>query len=137
MGTEKRERQKRNRQQRLTELAAQQRRAKVKKRGLQFGIGVPAVVLALFLIVNVFAGDDSKSPTDDQLREETQKLLGITTTSEGSAPAETIPATTVPGKTLTGETPCPKTDGSEERVTKFEKAPAMCIDPTKIGRAHV
>ena len=58
-------------------------------------------------------------------------LLGITTTSEGSAPAETIPATTVPGKTLTGDTPCPKTDGSEERVTKFEKAPAMCIDPTK------
>ncbi len=131
MGTEKRERQKQNRQQRLTELAAQQRRAKVKKRGLQFGIGVPAVVLALFLIVNVFAGDDSNSPTDEQLREEAQALLGVTTTSEGSAPAETIPATTVPGKTLTGDTPCPKTDGSEERVTKFEKAPAMCIDPTK------
>ena len=59
MGTEKRERQKQNRQQRLTELAAKQRRSKTKKRGLQFGIGIPAVVLALFLIVNVFAGDDS------------------------------------------------------------------------------
>jgi len=135
VGTEKRERQKQNRQQRLTELAVKQRRSKAKKRGLQFGIGIPAVVLALFLIVNVFAGDDSSTaPTDDQLREEVQTLLGGSTTVPGdtTAPAEsTIPATTVPGKTISGDTPCPAADGSEARVTKFEKAPPMCIDATK------
>ena len=38
---------------------------------------------------------------------------------------------TVPGRKITGVTPCPKTDGTEERVTKFEQAPAMCIDPVK------
>lgn len=133
MGTEKRERQKQNRQQRLSELAVQQKRAKVKKRGLQFGIGIPAVILALFLIVNVFAGDDSPAPSDDALKEEIQSLLGVTTLPEGESAgtASTIPATTVPGKTVTGDTACPKADGTEERVTKFEKAPPMCIDATK------
>jgi cyclophilin family peptidyl-prolyl cis-trans isomerase len=134
VGTEKRERQKQNRQQRLTELAAKQRRSKTKKRGLQFGIGIPAVVLALFLIVNVFAGDDSSpSPTDDALREEVQTLLGATTVPGGDTEASgsTIPATTVPGKSISGDTPCPATDGSEARVTKFEKAPPMCIDAAK------
>ena len=133
MGTEKRERQKQNRQQRLSELAVQQKRAKVKKRGLQFGIGIPAVILALFLIVNVFAGDDSPAPSDDALKEEIQSLLGVTSLPEGESAetASTIPATTVPGKTVTGDTACPKADGTEERVTKFEKAPPMCIDATK------
>lgn len=133
MGTEKRERQKQNRQQRLSELAVQQKRAKVKKRGLQFGIGIPAVILALFLIVNVFAGDDSPAPSDDALKEEIQSLLGVTSLPEGESAetASTVPATTVPGKTITGDTACPKADGTEERVTKFEKAPPMCIDATK------
>lgn len=133
MGTEKRERQKQNRQQRLSELAVQQKRAKVKKRGLQFGIGIPAVILALFLIVNVFAGDDS-GPSDDAIKEEIQALLGATTLPEGAtddATASTVPATTVPGKAISGDTACPKADGTEERVTKFEKAPPMCIDATK------
>ena len=133
MGTEKRERQKQNRQQRLSELAVQQKRAKVKKRGLQFGIGIPAVILALFLIVNVFAGDDS-GPSDAELTEQVTDLLGGSTvpadaTNDSTAP--TVPATTVPGKTITGDTTCPKADGTEERVTKFEKAPPMCIDATK------
>jgi len=133
VGTEKRERQKQNRHQRLSELAVQQKRAKVKKRGLQFGIGIPAVILALFLIVNVFAGDDS-GPSDDAIKEEIQALLGATTLPEGAtddATASTVPATTVPGKTISGDTACPKADGTEERVTKFEKAPPMCIDATK------
>ena len=133
MGTEKRERQKQNRQQRLSELAVQQKRAKVKKRGLQFGIGIPAVILALFLIVNVFAGDDS-GPSDAELTEQVTELLGGSTvpadaTNDSTAP--TVPATTVPGKTITGDTACPKADGTEERVTKFEKAPPTCIDATK------
>ena len=132
MGTEKRERQKQNRQQRLTELAVQQRKNKIKKRGLQFGIGVPAVVLALFLIVNVFSGDKATPTSDSALREEVQNLLGASTTIETpDSAAPTIPPTTTAGKTLTGATPCPKTDGTEERVTKFEQAPPMCIDAAK------
>jgi cyclophilin family peptidyl-prolyl cis-trans isomerase len=121
VGTEKRERQKQNRQQRLTELAQQQKRAKTKKRALQFGVGIPALVLALFLIVNVFSGDDNDNAAVD------------------SVPADTTPAvtqstlnvTTVPGVPVTGDTPCPKTDGTQDRSTLFEKSPTMCIDPAK------
>jgi peptidylprolyl isomerase len=38
---------------------------------------------------------------------------------------------TVPSRKITGATPCPKTDGTEERATKFEQAPTMCIDLVK------
>lgn len=121
MGTEKRERQKQNRQQRLTQLAQQQKRAKAKKRGLQFGIGIPALVLALFLIVNVFGGSDNESTTD---------TAAADTTAPAATPS-TLNVTTVPGVPVTGDTPCPKTDGTQERSTLFEKAPTMCIDPAK------
>ena len=55
-----------------------------------------------------------------------------------SEPIETLPVTTTPpsliepafaGAALTGETPCPATDGSQERTTQFETAPPVCIDP--------
>ncbi len=121
MGTEKRERQKQNRQQRLTELAQQQKRAKAKKRALQFGIGIPAIVLALFLIVNVFSGDDNDNAAVDSVPADTTP----------AATQSTLNVTTIPGVPVTGDTPCPKTDGTQERSTLFEKPPTMCIDPAK------
>jgi cyclophilin family peptidyl-prolyl cis-trans isomerase len=121
VGTEKRERQKQNRQQRLTELAQQQKRAKAKKRALQFGIGIPAIVLALFLIVNVFSGDDNDNAAVDSVPADTTP----------AATQSTLNVTTIPGVPVTGDTPCPKTDGTQERSTLFEKPPTMCIDPAK------
>jgi cyclophilin family peptidyl-prolyl cis-trans isomerase len=120
VGTEKRERQKQNRQQRLTELAQQQKRTKTKRRALQFGIGIPALVLALFLVVNVFS-DDNDNAIVDSVPADTSP--GVT--------QSTLNVTTVPGIPVTGDTPCPKTDGSQERSTLFEKAPTLCIDPAK------
>jgi cyclophilin family peptidyl-prolyl cis-trans isomerase len=120
VGTEKRERQKQNRQQRLTELAQQQKRTKTKRRALQFGIGIPALVLALFLVVNVFS-DDTDNAIVDSVPADTSP--GVT--------QSTLNVTTVPGIPVTGDTPCPKTDGSQERSTLFEKAPTLCIDPAK------
>jgi len=38
---------------------------------------------------------------------------------------------TVPSRQITGPTPCPKTDGTEERATKFQQAPTICINPAK------
>ena len=42
-------------------------------------------------------------------------------------PAEIRPVPA--GASLTGETPCPATDGSQERTTSFEQPPELCIDP--------
>lgn len=131
MGTEKRERQKLNRQQRLTELAQQQRRSKTKKRGLQI-VGVLAATLLVALIFNVTSGDDNT----DSITSDTA-VDAVLDTDESfpddsavDAPS-TIPVTTTPGVTITGDTKCPAVDGSEPRATKFEKAPPMCIDPSK------
>ena len=131
MGTEKRERQKLNRQQRLTELAQQQRRSKTKKRGLQI-IGVLAAAVLVALIFNVTSGDDNTdSTTSDTAVDAVLDTTDETTVDSAVDTASTIPVTTTPGVTITGDTKCPATDGSEPRATKFEKAPPMCIDATK------
>ena len=130
MGTEKRERQKLNRQQRLTELAAQQRRSTTKKRGLQVA-GLVALVLLVVLIFNVTGGDDTStmSPTDTVL--DTTSDTAVDAPIDSTAPVATTPVVTAPGASLTGDTKCPAVDGSQARVTKFEKAPPMCIDAAK------
>lgn len=35
------------------------------------------------------------------------------------------------GESISGETPCPAEDGSSSRTTFFDRAPPMCIDPSK------
>jgi cyclophilin family peptidyl-prolyl cis-trans isomerase len=42
-----------------------------------------------------------------------------------------------PGATVTGDTPCPKTDGTAVRTTKFAKPPPMCITPGRTYTAEV
>jgi len=130
VGTEKRERQKLNRQQRLTELAAQQRRSTTKKRSLQ-GVGLVALILLVVLIFNVTGGDDTSTvaPADTVL--DTTSDTAVDAPTDSTAPAATTPVVTAPGASLTGDTKCPAVDGSQARVTKFEKAPPMCIDAAK------
>ena len=130
MGTEKRERQKLNRQQRLTELAAQQRRSKTKKRSLQV-VGLVALVLLVVLIFNKTGGDNTSSVASTDTVLDTTSDTAVDTPTDSTAPAATTPVVTAPGATLTGDTKCPVTDGSQARVTKFEKAPPMCIDAAK------
>jgi peptidylprolyl isomerase len=128
VGTEKRERQKLNRQQRLTELAAQQRRSKTKKRGLQV-VGLVALVLLVVLVFNVTGGDDTSEVTSADTVLDTTTDTAVDAPTDTTAPA--TPVVTAPGATLTGDTKCPAVDGSQARVTKFEKAPPMCIDASK------
>ncbi len=130
MGTEKRERQKLNRQQRLTELAAQQRRSTTKKRSLQ-GVGLVALILLVVLIFNVTSSDDTADVASTDTALDTTSDTAVDTPTDSTAPAATTPVVTAPGASLTGDTKCPAVDGSQARVTKFEKAPPMCIDAAK------
>jgi len=79
---------------------------KVRKRGILFGVGIPAVVVALFLISRLAGGDDS-------------------TTS----PTTTVAAT--PTEFVYGDTECPKTDGSQKQVSEFTSSMKQCIDASK------
>lgn len=48
-------------------------------------------------------------------------------------PLDTTPPSLVSagyeGASLTGPTPCPATDGTQDRVTSFETPPPVCLDP--------
>ncbi len=119
MGTDKRERQKANRDRARQERIRKQQRNKLTKRGLIFGVGIPVLVIALFAISQLGGGSETTAPA-------------VTT----AAPTDSsgTPATTVAGKPLTiveGTTACPKTDGSQKRVDTFSDSMKKCIDPAK------
>lgn len=107
MGTDKRARQKANRDRARQERIRKQKITKVRKRGLLFGLGIPAIVVALFLLSRLVGGDDATvSPT----------------TTTPNAPAGTF---------AYGETECPKEDGSQKQVLAFTSAMQKCIDEAK------
>jgi cyclophilin family peptidyl-prolyl cis-trans isomerase len=103
VGTDKRQRQKANRERARQERIRKQKLNKVRSRGLRFGLGIPVVVLALFLVANLVTGDDESTNTDNA--------------PETSAPAEL--------------TPCPAVGGESERVDSFAGPMENCIDPSK------
>jgi cyclophilin family peptidyl-prolyl cis-trans isomerase len=129
MPSEKRQRQDEGRLLRLEE----QRLATQKvQRGRQFK--TLAVILGGVLLVAgaiaIFSADDADDV--DTAGD------GTTTTAADAAAAEGVEVV-LPGAgaAITGDTPCPPADGSAERTTSFEKAPPVCIDPSKTYTATV
>jgi cyclophilin family peptidyl-prolyl cis-trans isomerase len=116
MGTEKRNRKKENRRQRLDDLAKLQQRKRTRKLATRAAIFI-AVVVGVALIISVSGGSDSTSTSD------------TTVDTAATAPVE--------GRAITGETPCPAVDGSEARASTFENAPSNCLDASKTYTAVV
>jgi hypothetical protein len=87
VGTDKRARQKANRDRARQERIRKQKMSKVRKRGLVFGVGIPAIVVALFLVARLAGGDDAS--------------VESTTTA---------PPVTNSAGIVEGQTECPKTD---------------------------
>lgn len=147
MATEKRERQKANRQVKVEQQRKEAKQEAVKKRGLFLGTILAVVLGGLFLIyLTNRGGDDDTEATDSTLTigagagdgEEgaddagttATSLAETTTTSLGTEPVSAVSAPP-PGAGVTGETQCPESDGSSERVTSFENAPPRCIQDAK------
>ena len=119
MGTDKRSRKKENRQKRLDELARANKRRRTQRNVVRIFI-VLAIVVSVAGIFSVTGGDQTaEAPA----------------TTEPVAPTTT--AALVEGRTITGDTPCPATDGSEERASQFEKAPPTCIEDGVVYTAVV
>jgi cyclophilin family peptidyl-prolyl cis-trans isomerase len=120
VGTEKRERQRANRQLKYQQLAKQEQRRKLTRRVV---IGVVAAVAGIGLVLGIAwltgaGGDDNE-------------------TSTSSLPASTVPSTgsSVPGSAnpagfTYGTGACPPGRVSEP-VRTFDDAPKQCIDPAK------
>lgn len=109
MGTDKRARQKANRAKARQERIRKQKLNKVRKRGILFGVGIPAIVVALFIISRLIGGDDSSTVDSSTSAPPVSNSVGI----------------------VEGETECPKSDGSQKQVTSFKSPMKKCIDETK------
>jgi cyclophilin family peptidyl-prolyl cis-trans isomerase len=118
VGTDKRERQKANRDRARQERIRQQQRSKLTKRGLIFGLGIPAIVLALFAISGAFGGNDAAAPA-------------VTTAASDTTVAPTNTEPTKAPAVEAGKTVCPKTDGTQVRAATFTAPIKDCIDKSK------
>jgi len=134
VGTDKRERQKQNRQQRLEEMARDARKQKSRRRALQLVIGIPALIAGVYLLVLLLGSDDDNATVVGASSTTVASDLGSSTTA-----AEAVSTTigTPPSTIAGGAYPCPATDGSPERVVSFPAAPPTCIDPAKTYSAEV
>ncbi len=110
MGTNKRTRKKENRRLRQDRDAKSFQRKKTRKNIIRILV-VLGIIVSVGGIIAV-SGDDT---TD------TNSTDTIITNDTVAA------ATNTGGRAITGETPCPATDGSEERAVSFEQAPPTCI----------
>jgi cyclophilin family peptidyl-prolyl cis-trans isomerase len=118
MGTDKRERQKQGRQERLAEKQAAEARAKQRKTIIRVGVLAAIAVIIIVLFVTL-GGDDS----DDGL------VGGGASTTTTTAPPELVLEPFVDSDYGEGE--CAPADGVDEPVITFAEAPALCIDPAE------
>ncbi|MEQ8438993.1 MAG: FKBP-type peptidyl-prolyl cis-trans isomerase [Ilumatobacter fluminis] len=101
MGTEKRERQKANRQQRLIEEAKAERSAAVKRNVLRWSLAAVLAIAAVVLIAwigGAFTGDDETETTIPEITVPVETTPPDTTPEVTTAPGDTTPADEASGK---------------------------------------
>jgi cyclophilin family peptidyl-prolyl cis-trans isomerase len=122
VGTEKRQRQRANRQLKYQELAKVEQRRKLTRRTV---IGVVAVVAGVALVVGIAWLGSAGGDDDDQSAASTLPATSVpTTVSESTAPGPSV----VPEAFAYGTGECPP-ENVTEPVRTFSAAPQLCIDP--------
>jgi cyclophilin family peptidyl-prolyl cis-trans isomerase len=119
VGTEKRERQRANRQLKHQQQVKVEQRRKTTRRGIIGAVvvaGGVALVVLIAAIGGAFSGDDGDETTPSTLP------------SELSTPDSVVAGETLPNGFVLGNGPCPPEDLSEA-VKLFDEAPQLCIDP--------
>jgi peptidyl-prolyl cis-trans isomerase B (cyclophilin B) len=131
VGTEKRQRQRANRQLKYQELEKVERRRKLTRRTV---IGAVAVVAGVALVVGIAWLGSTGGDDDDQSAASTVPVASVATTVSASTVPGSSPESTAPGPSVapeafaygTGE--CPP-ENVTEPVRTFSAAPQLCIDP--------
>lgn len=118
MGTEKRERQKEGRQQRLAAEQANQRRNQ-RRRRLVTAVLVSLVVFGALVLIAQTGGDDEADMAADD----------STSTTVAESTGSTVPA--APAAFEYGAGDCPPAEKPPEPVLEFDQPPPLCIDPAK------
>jgi cyclophilin family peptidyl-prolyl cis-trans isomerase len=129
MGTDKRERQKAGRQARIEAARIAQEKAEQRGKVLRLGS------LGLFVVIVVVGFWYFRRDTGQQVASSADPTTSAT---PASADPNKVTIPTVPdAEKISGDTPCPPAGGADKRVSSFEKAPPMCIDPAKMYMATV
>jgi peptidyl-prolyl cis-trans isomerase B (cyclophilin B) len=127
VGTEKRDRQRANRQLKYEQLAKVEQRRKLTRRIV---IGVVAVVGGVGLVLGIAALSGAGGDDDDTAPTSVPLATSSATTTASTVPASAAPASIVPNGFTFGTGECPPRRVTEP-VRSFDAAPQECIDPAK------
>jgi cyclophilin family peptidyl-prolyl cis-trans isomerase len=124
VGTEKRERQKQSRQDKIEELRRLEKRESVRRRGVMIAVAVVAFLAFAIAFSVLTADDDDETPVaaegDGSGEGEGE---GASTTEPGASTTSTTAA-----EVVAGSTECPPADGSAERRIDFEGPFQDCLE---------
>ena len=116
VGTNKRERQKRNRDSRRDQVTRRAQQGKLRKRGMQIAV---VVLIVVALVGFVFAtGNNSDDTAITETDVDTTEVLADETATKNAV-------------FEFGTSECPPTDASADQRREFADAHQLCIDPTK------
>jgi len=132
VGTDKRERQKANRQLKYQQQAKEVSRQRLTKRVL-IGGGA-AVALLLFILVLAWLFNRN---SDDDATSTATTVAAATSAPGASTTAASTGSTTAPAPFAYGTGECPPAEGAPSPVKTFTAAPKQCIDPTKTYTATI
>jgi cyclophilin family peptidyl-prolyl cis-trans isomerase len=127
VGTEKRDRQRANRQLKYEQLAKQEQRRKLSRRIV---IGVVAAVGGVGLVLAVAWLSGAGGDDDDTAATSVPVTTGPATTIGSTVPGSAAPASIVPADFTYGTGACAPRQ-VDEPVRSFDAAPKECIDPAK------
>jgi cyclophilin family peptidyl-prolyl cis-trans isomerase len=136
VATDKRERQRANRESKITEQRKADQKESVQQRFLLFGV-IAAVILGGLFLLSRAGGDDSDNEITTPLTLATTTTLSEQDAAEATGELVSAVSTPEAGGEIDGDTECPAEDGSSERVTSFSSAPPMCIDESASYSAEI
>lgn len=126
MGTNKRERQKTARQEKIEELRRMEQKQATRRRGILIGFAVVAFLAFAIGYSVLTAGDDDEDVATDDATETSTEDEGAEDPAgetDDSTPTETTIAEVQPG-----DTECPPAEGSPERRIDFDGPFADCLE---------
>ena len=125
VGTNKRERQKRNRDSRRDQVTRRAQQGQLRKRGMQIAV---VVLIVVALVGFVFAtGNNSDDTAITETEVDTTEVLADETVDETATENAVFEY---------GTTECPPTDASADQRREFADAHQLCIDPAKSYTAN-
>ena len=125
VGTNKRERQKRNRDSRRDQVTRRAQQGQLRKRGMQIAV---VVLIVVALVGFVFAtGNNSDDTAITETDVDTTEVLADETVDETATENAVFEF---------GTTECPPTDASADQRREFADAHQLCIDPAKSYTAN-